>query len=488
MIDNKEINFVSSTPEFTIEKTNEQLDNLYLSENENSVNVKNLLWNDEGKRMRRVYKRNVALCIIFSILLIPFYNLFWFYELAKESNALSKNDKWCCPAMVVFLSIITLGIYRVYWAYQVGKKHNQFYAKYKNFGRDYHVLYMVLMLINYVVPFLSWVCFGIMQAKVNEMIRIYDEKHVNGLYVRDRSIWNKPILGTIVLFIIASDFSQMIKSLFDNAFVGMPGNVSNLASNISGTADDMMKQFVQIAADEVKNADSAYMITTSIIGIVSVLLVLWWFKYRFKHSGYSGVLVRKNFWKACLFGIPGFLIVGLNCLGFDPQNFKFGIILLGFVPAFTEEIAFRGIIGANFMRIYNKKSGVWITLFVTSIIFGAVHILNVFAGADFGQSLFQGFYAFALGMLFAAVLLRTGNLWICIIIHGLTDTLALMSAEALEQGAVQAQAFVFDLSILPLLIISLFFIGYSIYLCRPKKQDEIVELWADKFGDAVIHK
>ena len=78
--------------------------------------------------------------------------------------------------------------------------------------------------------------------------------------------------------------------------------------------------------------------------------------------------------------------------------------------------------------------------------------------------------------MFGAVLIRTGNLWPCIICHGVIDALAMMSNEALQQGAVQTQAFEFSIEILPLAIISIFFIVFGIFLCRKKKHNEICEL------------
>lgn len=62
--------------------------------------------------------------------------------------------------------------------------------------------------------------------------------------------------------------------------------------------------------------------------------------------------------RACLLGLPGLLFVALNVLGMNASNLKFGIVLLGFVPGFTEEIMFRGMIIPNFMRIYHRSKGI----------------------------------------------------------------------------------------------------------------------------------
>lgn len=56
--------------------------------------------------------------------------------------------------------------------------------------------------------------------------------------------------------------------------------------------------------------------------------------------------------------LPGLLFVGINSLSFNPENFKIGIVLFGFVPGFVEEITFRGMIIPNLMRIYNRAKGI----------------------------------------------------------------------------------------------------------------------------------
>lgn len=86
------------------------------------------------------------------------------------------------------------------------------------------------------------------------------------------------------------------------------------------------------------------------------------------------------------------------------------------------------------------------------------------------------FYAFGLGVLFAAILIRTGNLWPCIILHGLIDAFAMMGDEALKQGAVQTQEFIFGFGELIIIIVTVALVAYGFWVCRPKKHKEICEL------------
>lgn len=65
-------------------------------------------------RTRRITERSIALSIIYTIISFGIYGWFWQFEIAKETNALTNDNKGVTPALVVFLSIITFGIYQVY--------------------------------------------------------------------------------------------------------------------------------------------------------------------------------------------------------------------------------------------------------------------------------------------------------------------------------------------------------------------------------------
>lgn len=60
-------------------------------------------------------------------------------------------------------------------------------------NKDYNVLYLVLHIINYCVPILKLICYAIIQSKINYMIDVEDSKNPSGLYVKDSSIFNRPV-------------------------------------------------------------------------------------------------------------------------------------------------------------------------------------------------------------------------------------------------------------------------------------------------------
>ena len=210
-----------------------------------------------------------------------------------------------------------------------------------------------LHIINYFIPILRLISYGIMQAQLNKMLASVDKKRPVGVYVKDSNFFNRPILSTIFLVFFVELFPQNISDIYHKIFSGVPGNPYNFDSAL-----DIVQNTIKNSADQIVYADTAFVIFDSLLTILLMIGILWWFKLRFKHSNYAGVLVLRNFGRACLFGLPGLVFVGLNVIGFDPAYFKFGLLLLGFVPAFSEEILFRGMIIPNFMRLYNRPKGI----------------------------------------------------------------------------------------------------------------------------------
>ncbi len=84
-----------------------------------------------------------------------------------------------------------------------------------------------------------------------------------------------------------------------------------------------------------------------------------------------------------------------------------------------EELAFRG---CALMLLLRKKrgtrSGIFMSIFWSSVIFGAVHLVNIFVSSPIAVLLQIG-YSALIGALCCVVLLETGNIWLCVFIHAL---------------------------------------------------------------------
>ena len=96
-----------------------------------------------------------------------------------------------------------------------------------------------------------------------------------------------------------------------------------------------------------------------------------------------------------------------------------------------EECIFRGVIFTVLAGQFSKdKDGLWKTFIVSSLIFGAAHLLN---GISF-LTILQVGYSFLTGGLFAFVLLKTKNIFCCGFIHALYNFCGLLFETADRMG------------------------------------------------------
>ena len=87
-----------------------------------------------------------------------------------------------------------------------------------------------------------------------------------------------------------------------------------------------------------------------------------------------------------------------------------------------EEIAFRGVL---FPLLLENRRGTTRQIFCTTVavsaVFGLVHLVNLFEGAGIGPTLLQVGYSFLIGGMCSIVLLKSGNLLLCILLHAIYD-------------------------------------------------------------------
>ena len=87
-----------------------------------------------------------------------------------------------------------------------------------------------------------------------------------------------------------------------------------------------------------------------------------------------------------------------------------------------EEVLYRGIIANALTLKYAKdKKSLWFTVTVSGLVFGGMHISNIFFGVELMGLLAQIVAACGAGMLFTAIYLRGGNIWVLMLIHAIID-------------------------------------------------------------------
>jgi len=116
--------------------------------------------------------------------------------------------------------------------------------------------------------------------------------------------------------------------------------------------------------------------------------------YRFPMGGVGGTFA----------GLPGLLL---------------SLVMIAVLPGFCEEVTHRGML----MKSFNSRLGIMKSIFITSILFGFMH-LNVV----------QVFYAAILGYLIALATVATKSLWVGVILHFMNNALATYFSFATSYG------------------------------------------------------
>lgn len=87
-----------------------------------------------------------------------------------------------------------------------------------------------------------------------------------------------------------------------------------------------------------------------------------------------------------------------------------------------EEAAFRGFVFLQLLhRMGTSPLRVFLSIVLTSGIFGLIHLVNLFEGASPFAVLLQVGYSFLIGGMCAIALLKTGTLWVPVFLHALYD-------------------------------------------------------------------
>lgn len=152
-------------------------------------------------------------------------------------------------------------------------------------------------------------------------------------------------------------------------------------------------------------------------------------------------------------------------------------LLLGMQPGVSEEIIFRIIPISLAMKSSKREQIILPLLIFTSVMFGLSHGINIFAGADPVTTLFQVIYATGTGCLFAAIYMKTGNMWVIMFLHSLTDIIYYLGADAQSSGGVLTESTGASGAIFLLIYAALYFINaYLVY--RKSKAEDVAAVWS----------
>ena len=215
------------------------------------------------------------------------------------------------------------------------------------------------------------------------------------------------------------------------------------------------------AADNISSIIGIKSVLTASISLAFCVFLLIFimrgdFAGKFGLRGFEGSVVRY------LFFIPLLALASCNLWNgaelsmstTETALFVVKMLCVGFI----EEILFRGFL-FNALTKDNKK----LAVLISSLTFGAGHLVNLFNGVDFLSTVLQICYAAAIGFLFTIIFMRSKSLWPCIITHAAINSLSAFSVD----GDV-------TFNIITSLILIVVSVGYALFIikfCKDRKHE-----------------
>ena len=127
----------------------------------------------------------------------------------------------------------------------------------------------------------------------------------------------------------------------------------------------------------------------------------------------------------------------------------------------SEEFMFRGVL----FRALRSRLRTWPAILFTSVLFGGIHVFNVFITGELLSAAVQAVAATLSGFIFMALLLRTGSLWVPIVYHALFDLGTFLAGANSAAHAQEPEPAAMVKVVVPLLMVLPNFL-YALYLLR----------------------
>lgn len=140
----------------------------------------------------------------------------------------------------------------------------------------------------------------------------------------------------------------------------------------------------------------------------------------------------------------------------------------------AEEFINRGcIINVLSKKYLNTNRGVYIVVFVSSLIFGLGHLNNITIGVTGVNLFYQVILTMSIGWVLSAIYLRTQNIWLLVVIHALYDFSNLIEVGLYGTKTIGDMILSYSYKDLVSIAVCL---TITLYLIRKSKIDEIITI------------
>lgn len=111
-----------------------------------------------------IQERNIALCIILTIVTCGIYGIYWVVVMVNDVNTAANEPEATSGGIVFLLTLVTCGIYFWYWSYMAGAKLEKAQNERGLAGQNQGVIYLILCIVGF-----SIVTYALIQNELNKI-------------------------------------------------------------------------------------------------------------------------------------------------------------------------------------------------------------------------------------------------------------------------------------------------------------------------------
>ncbi len=219
---------------------------------------------------------------------------------------------------------------------------------------------------------------------------------------------------------------------------------------------------------------------SAFVGIIVIALVRLWFRPDYKGAiklnASSGEVIRLLIPFFIYVVVSAVLSIFFNEFGFAPTVTK---LCMGAAAGFGEEAMFRAAtipIGLGFIK---SEKRVGITLGVSSVIFGLLHLANIKVGGTPSVIALQAIATTFTGIYLAMLFICTGSILLPIFVHAFWDFYCFTTDTTLDNGIMAQQQIGLSLILAVVVNIALGTAGIVILY---KNREKIKQIWNAKWS------
>ena len=226
--------------------------------------------------------------------------------------------------------------------------------------------------------------------------------------------------------------------------------------------------------------DALHNLYSVLVAIILLFVIKLWFSPNYKGSLKSSIYLGemiKILIPVVVYAVASELVTIITGdFVFEPTLTK---LCMALNAGFGEETMFRAAaIPIGLMYLKSEKKIAY-TLIITSIVFGALHFVNVTGGGAPSVILMQVIATTFMGIYFAALFMISGSILVPIIVHAVWDYLCFVTDGSLENGVMTQDAVNAPLVVAVLFNVA---IGIAAIIMIYRNKDRINQIWNEKWS------